>query len=341
MRALAEGAPDPGDRHQRHPGGALWPEEALGAHWRARSASPTPARSTSAAAPPRLLDALEIGAALSGGRRPAGLGGRERSPGQLRGARLRHPVGRWGGGVPGGGFGRFRAPGPLGRAPGGRSTTCGAWVPSPRPATASRSCSTPTAASTTEALAALERVTERSKPPTTPPWRRVSPTPRPCAAWARPACRAERLSGDELRRGDRQPGRGVGRRGAGDGPRVWPPPATTVLALAYGGGEAIAQDIEVTAPVPVPASGHRGAGSRRGDFGEHVLPLDARPSGRAPLGGGRGMRVGVLGIGKTPTRSSTASPCATWPWSPAAPRWRTRASSPRTSSRSMSATWAR
>ena len=39
-----------------------------------------------------------------------------------------------------------------------------------------------------EALAALGG-SPSGPPPTTPRWRRASPTPRPCAGWARPACR--------------------------------------------------------------------------------------------------------------------------------------------------------
>ena len=91
-------------------------------------------------------------------------------------------------------------------------------------------------------------------------------------------------------------GCGLGRRG----PRPRPRPARKgqhLAALGYGGGEAIAQAIEVTAAPPKIGRGR--ADRRRGDRPGHVLPLDPRPPGRTALGG-RPMRVGVLGIGKTP-----------------------------------------
>ena len=121
------------------------------------------------------------------GRGP-GAGGGHRPPGELRGPRLRPAVGRRGDGLPGRRLGRASRAWAPRRAPRARSTTSGAWAPSPRRASASRCSSTPT-----------------GRPPARPwpRWRghraghlrlrggRRQPAPprRPCAGWARPAWR--------------------------------------------------------------------------------------------------------------------------------------------------------
>jgi 3-hydroxy-3-methylglutaryl CoA synthase len=108
------------------------------------------------------------------------------------------------------------------------------------------------AASTGEALAALERVTERA----TADYAAVAasqPHPQTLRGLGKAGVSAEQLSATSF----------VGEIGNLGAASVGvalamgldaAAPGDHVLALAYGGGEAIAQDIEVTAPVPVTAT---------------------------------------------------------------------------------------
>ena len=116
-------------------------------------------------------------------------------------------------------------------------------------------------------------------------------------------------------------------------------PGEHLLALGYGGGEAIAQDIEVTGAPPASGAAEQIAGeaidlSARTTVG----PAAARPN---PTKGGV-MRVGVLGIGKTPHKIQHGKSLRDLAVE-SGPRGdgRRRASSPRTSSRCTSATSAR
>ena len=194
VRTLVDGAPDPGHRHHRHPGRALRPEEALG-HAGACARPPRGAPARHRRRPGRAAGrARDRRRRSRPGRRPAGAGGGQRPPGQLRGARLRHALGRRGGGLPGGRRAASRA-WALGARRAARSTTSGAWAPSPRPATASRCCSTPTRRATKEALAAPGARHRARDRPTTPPSRPASPTRRPCAALGK-AGRVGRAAGE-------------------------------------------------------------------------------------------------------------------------------------------------
>ena len=194
------------------------------------------------------------------------------------------------------------------------------------------------AASTKEALAGLERITERP----TADYAAVAasqPHPQTLRGLGKAGVSADQLAatsfvGEIGNLGAASVGvalaMGLDTAGPGD----------HVLALGYGGGEAIAQDIEVTAAVPATATAAQVPG--RGDFREHVLPLDARPPGRAPLGGGRGMRVGVLGIGKTPHKIQHGKSLRDLAVeSGRAGDGRRGRRARRTSSRCTSATWAR
>jgi hydroxymethylglutaryl-CoA synthase len=108
------------------------------------------------------------------------------------------------------------------------------------------------AASTTEALAALERVTERA----TSDYAAVAasqPHPQTLRGLGKAGVSAEQLSATSF----------VGEIGNLGAASVGvalamgldaAAPGDHLLALAYGGGEAIAQDIEVTAPVPATAT---------------------------------------------------------------------------------------
>ena len=136
--------------------------------------------------------------------------------------------------------------------PAARCTTCGAWAPSPRPATAWRCCSTPTRRSTKEALAGLERITERP----TADYAAVAasqPHPQTLRGLGKAGVSADQLAatsfvGEIGNLGAASVGvalaMGLDTAGPGD----------HVLALGYGAGEAIAQDIEVTAAVPATAT---------------------------------------------------------------------------------------
>ena len=112
-------------------------------------------------------------------------------------------------------------------------------------------------------------------------------------------------------------------------------PGEHLVALGYGGGEAIAQDVEVTGPVP--AAGRGRPDPRRGDRLVHVLPLDPRPPGRTPLGRRDARRRSR--DRKDPPQDPTRE-VAAGSGGGVGPRrdGRRRASSPRTSSRSTSAT---
>ena len=174
-------------------------------------------------------------------------------------------------------------------------------------------------------------------PATTPPSAPASPTPRPSAASGR------RASPPSSWRARRSWGRSAtSAPPPSASPSRWastpPPPGDHLLALGYGGGEAIAQDVEVTGGDP--QLGRRRPGGGRGDRPVNVLPLDPRPPGRTALGRRR-CASAFSGSARPPTRSSTTSRCATWPSSPAAPRWPTPGWSPRTSRPSTSATSAR
>ena len=159
-------------------------------------------------------------------RRAAGAGGGLRPPGQLRRARPRHALGRRRGGLPGGGVGRLRPPGPVGARRAARSTTSGAWAPSPSRATASRCSSTPTRRRRPRRWRRLEGATER---PTAAYAAVCASQPHPqTLRGAGPGRRERRAArGHELRGRDRQPGRGLGRPRPGARARPGRRPATT------------------------------------------------------------------------------------------------------------------
>ena len=251
VRALGRRGPGPGDPHQRHPGGALRPEEAVG-HAGARARHPRGAPAGHRRRPGRAAGRVRDRRGALGRRRAAGPGRGERPPRQLRGARLRHPLGRRGGGVP---RGRRAASRALGPRPGAGREVYDVWRLGTEPEARYRLevLFDAYGASTKEALAALERITERADLRL----RRGRGQPAPPADPAR-AGQGRRVGraagGDQLRRRDRQPGSGVGRAWRSPWASTPPRPGDHVLALAYGAGEAIAQDIEVTAEVPATAT---------------------------------------------------------------------------------------
>src|SRR5207302_263438 len=135
------------------------------------------------------------------------------------------------------------------------------------------------------------------------------PAPPPGPARAGPrrgAAGADRAH--ELRGRDRQPGGGLGGARAGARAGCGRGRASGLRArLRWGGGD------RPGAGGDRPAAGHRRRrpGGGRAHHGRHLLPLDPRPAGRTALArdtAGNGpaageeasMRVGVLGIGKTP-----------------------------------------
>ena len=147
------------------------------------------------------------------------------------------------------------------------------------------------------------------------------PHPQALRALGRLGVGAEQLEAHQLRGGDRQPRGGLGRRGAGARPGSGRAAAGTCCALGYGGGEAIAQAIEVTGAPPADRRGRPASPGEAIDL-VHVLPLDPRPPGRTALGRAR-CASASSGSARPPTRSSTRSRCATWRWRPGARRWPT------------------
>ena len=165
------------------------------------------------------------------GRRPPGPGGGLRPPGELRGARLRPALGRRRGGLPGGRVGRVRRLGAGRPAPAARSTTSGAWAPSPRPATGSRCSSTPTRRPRREALAAPGAGHRAARSGEYAAVCASQPHPQTLRALGRAGVRGRAARGHQLRGRDRQPGRGLGRPGPGPRPRRAPRPGSHLVAL--------------------------------------------------------------------------------------------------------------
>ena len=100
-------------------------------------------------------------------------------------------------------------------------------------------------ASATEAMAGLERLTERP----TGGYAAVcasQPHPQTLRGLGKAGVAPEQLEGTSFVGEIGNLGRGLGRRGPGDGPRRGRAAGQHLLALGYGGGEAIAQDVEVT-----------------------------------------------------------------------------------------------
>ncbi len=191
----------------------------------------------SAAARRRPLDAMQLAGALSADG-PPGPGGGRRSPCLPRRARRRHALSA--GGAAAflvGGLGGLRPPGALGPRRAARSTTSGAWAPSPSRATASRCSSTPTRSTTAQALAGLEAATERPTSRLRGGLRQPAPPPDAARRWAGPGVSAEQLEGTSFVGRDRQPRRGLGgaRPGAGPGRRrARRPPAGARLRRRRG-----------------------------------------------------------------------------------------------------------
>ena len=213
--------------------------------WPARSASPRPPRSTSAAARARCWTPSSWPGRSRQGGGAAGAGGGLRPPGQLRGARLRHALGRRRRGLPGGRpRAASRASGPSARA--GREVY-DVWRLGTEPEPRYR-LEVLFDAYARERRGGARRVWSgppSAHRPTTPPSAPASPTPRPCAGWAgggqRRAAREH-----ELRGRDRQPGRGLGRHRPGPRPRRAPRPATTCWRSATAAGRRSPRTIEVT-----------------------------------------------------------------------------------------------
>ena len=195
--------------------------------------------------PGALLDAFALAAALTAAGGPPALVVAADHLVSLRGARRRHPLGRrrrppsWS--AP-------RAASPAWarrRAPGARSTTSGAWAPSPRPRYRLEVLFDAYATTTTEALAGLERAHRAADRRLRGRLREPAPPPDPARAGQggasapsssrAPASSARSATWARPRSGWRWRS-GLDRAAPGD----------HLLALGYGGGEAIAQDVEVT-----------------------------------------------------------------------------------------------
>ena len=255
------------------------------------------ARSTSAATRGRCSTPSSWPARSPRPAAPAGAGGGRRPPGQPRGARLRHALGRRGGGLPGR---RPRAASPASgprRAPGREVYDVWRLGTEPEAALPARGAlrrlrDDDRARRWRASSGATERPTA-----TTRRSARASPTPRPCAALGRPGSSAEQLEGTSFVGEIGNLGAASVGRGAGARARPRRSRASTCWRSATAAGRRSPRTSRSPADRRRVGRGGPARRARRSTCRTYYRWTRGRrpnPTKEAT------MRVGVLGIGKTP-----------------------------------------